>query len=106
MLDIKTEKNENGITLKLCGSINSAVADLFSQQMNEALSAEPVLLTLDFENVDIISSAGIRTLFMAGKIQKANNRRFIGININSNVEYLLNMVKVGVIMEINPTDKA
>ena len=104
MLEIKTEKSENKVTLKLCGSVNSIAAENFSQAMNEALKDNPMVLALDFENVDIVSSAGIRVLFMAGKIQKANNRSFIGVNINQNIEYLFNMVKVGAIMQINPPE--
>ena len=48
-------------------------------------------VTLDFANVDYVSSAGLRVLLSIHKKQAERKAKFVLINVNSDVEAILEM---------------
>ena len=59
-------KNENVLTLKLEGRIDTTTAPILESHINE-LSAETTSLIIDLEQINYISSAGLRVLLSAQK---------------------------------------
>ena len=59
-------KNENVLTLKLEGRIDTTTAPILESHINE-LPAETTSLIIDLEQINYISSAGLRVLLTAQK---------------------------------------
>ncbi len=59
-------KNENVLTLKLEGRIDTTTAPILESHINE-LPAETTSLIIDLEQINYISSAGLRVLLSAQK---------------------------------------
>lgn len=54
------------MTIKLCGRLDTAASPELEREMGDLMNAEK--LVLDFENVDYVSSAGLRLLIKAHKM--------------------------------------
>ena len=69
-METKTETNGNTITLKSTGEIDITTNPAFEKVVRAALAEKPEKLIFDFTELNLISSAGIRTLIQAGKEAK------------------------------------
>ncbi len=100
MFNIKIQENNNEITVFIDGMIDSTTADEFASYMEQVLMQKPASIVLDFENVDYISSAGFRILFMVAKEMKKNQGRLSARNVGTEIKNLFNMVHMDHVMEI------
>lgn len=79
MIRLETTKNENKVTVAIHGVIDTET----SGTLNEALLAldySDLDLTLDFENTEYITSAGLRVLLVARKKLSDETMRIIHVN--------------------------
>ena len=65
-MTIKQKKNGTALEIALFGRLDTATAPELEAALQEALPGTETL-TLDFENLDYISSAGLRVLLSAQK---------------------------------------
>ena len=79
---IKTDKST--VTLALNGRLDTASAPLLEQKIKQ-WGPEVTHLTLDFAELEYISSMGLRVLLQAKKTFKAENRQLIITNMNDAV---------------------
>jgi anti-sigma B factor antagonist len=71
-----TERQHNGITiLGLKGRLDSNTSDTFERQLLGLVEGGATRLILDFQELDYISSAGLRVLLKAAKELKRSNGR-------------------------------
>ncbi len=70
---MKTEqiKNENELTLAVSGRLDTTTAPELEKVIKESLNGITSLI-FDFENLEYISSAGLRVLLSAQKIMNGN----------------------------------
>ena len=66
MLDIEKELSDKELVVKLEGRLDTATAPGFEEALEEEFDKAEGL-TIDMENVDYISSAGLRVLLAAHK---------------------------------------
>ncbi len=64
-MEIKKELNEGTIILKIIGRLDTNTAPLLDEEMK--VLTEGAKLTIDFSELDYISSAGLRLLLVAKK---------------------------------------
>lgn len=60
-MKITNRKNDLGVVLQVEGRIDTYTAETFEQALLELLEKESVV-TVDFEDVEYVSSAGLRAL--------------------------------------------
>ena len=71
MLNLEKRLDASALTLLLAGRLDTTTAPQLERELNESL-AGVTALTLDFEKLEYISSAGLRVLLAA---QKTMNRQ-------------------------------
>ena len=86
---MKVENEELFVTLE--GRLDNMTTTGFDKELSEALSGVKGL-TLDFENLDYISSTGLRTLLSAQQYMEDNGYRSVKlINVNDTVRQTLKL---------------
>lgn len=77
---------ENGkAEVKISGRIDTVSSPLLEQELNEILSQTDEIV-LDFEDVEYISSAGLRILLVLTKLLKAKDGKLKLINVQKVVK--------------------
>ncbi|MBO7400325.1 MAG: STAS domain-containing protein [Clostridia bacterium] len=82
-MTINKQKNENGLLISLEGRLDTTTSPAFEQELKESLEGVE-LLTLDFEKLDYISSAGLRVLLSAQKTMNKQGEMKIK-NVNETI---------------------
>ena len=67
MLNMEKQREASALTLRLAGRLDTDTAPQLERTLEDAL-ADVTVLTLDFEKLEYISSAGLRVLLSAQKI--------------------------------------
>ena len=88
------------IAVLIHGMIDSTTSEQFATSMERVLLEKPHSITLDFADVDYISSAGFRVLFMIAKEMKKNNGALCAVNVSEEIKNLLTMVHMERVMDI------
>ena len=79
MLNIEATKNTNEVIFSLRGRLDTVTAPDLERELQQVLPGLKAL-TLDFENLDYISSAGLRVLLSAQKqMNKQGQMRLIHV---------------------------
>ena len=69
------------LTVSVTGKIDSANADAVENEINELRKNEHVALVIDFENLEYISSAGLRVILKAQKsMNTKGSMKLTGVN--------------------------
>ena len=89
-MKITNRKNDLGVVLQVEGRIDTYTAETFEQALLELLEKESVV-TVDFEDVEYVSSAGLRALLNGQKKGNSQGKEMICVNINETVEEVLEM---------------
>lgn len=85
-----TRNNENGkITLKVDGWLDNKTAPELGNIIDEIKEATE--LVLDFDNLEYMSSAGVRQVVSAHRTSSTLNASFSVINVNSDVMSIFQM---------------
>lgn len=101
MMTIEKLENENGVTLALEGWLDT----LSAAELGNALDTieEAGSITLDFDRVEYIASAGLRQIVAGSKKAKGMNADFSVINVSKEV---MNIVRLtGLEKKINIVGK-
>lgn len=88
MLEITKRKDGNTVILKGIGRIDTNTSENYEKALFEVLE-EADDICLDFEEIEFISSAGLRVLLMAQKRVNSDGKEMILRNINETVEDVL-----------------
>ena len=75
-MEIKKEKKDNKMTAYVSGKIDTSTSEKFLSTIENDLDSID-FLTLDFSNLDYISSSGLRVLLMLYKKMIAKNGKMI-----------------------------
>ncbi|MBQ6496927.1 MAG: STAS domain-containing protein [Firmicutes bacterium] len=79
-MDIKKEQQENKLTVKVSGRLDTTTAPELESSLQESLDGVQDL-TLDFSDLEYISSAGLRVLLSTQKkMNTQGNMRLTGVN--------------------------
>ena len=84
-MKIDVKKKENEIVISAQGRIDTYTAEDFEKSLLEAIEQEDCV-RLDFEEVEFISSAGLRALLSGQKKVDEDEKEMIVCNINEVVE--------------------
>lgn len=79
------QKSLNTWVVSLEGSLNSDTAPRFGERIRPLLDTPRSTLILDMEGLSYISSAGLREIFIAQKVQKAAQKKLIFTNLQPQI---------------------
>lgn len=78
-MNISKNKNNNMLSLRLDGRLDTSTAPLLENELNDSLDGVTELV-LDLEKLEYISSAGLRVILSAQKIMnKQGEMRLTGV---------------------------
>lgn len=90
-LKIQQEENENRIILRIQGRLDAATAPILDRKINGLIDEHHYHLLLDFEDVDYLSSAGMRVLLATTQKLKAKNGVVVLFSVSEDVGEIIKM---------------
>ena len=88
-MEIKTKKDNNSLTITLEGRLDTNTAPELEKNLEELNSINN--LTLDFEKLNYISSAGLRLILIFQKTMKNNNGTMIIKNVKEKIKEIFDI---------------
>ena len=98
-MQIESNKTEEGLYLKLSGRLETSTAPKLQAVVNRE-AAKVNELQMDMENIEYISSAGLRVLLAAFKKMKAKDGHMIVSNVNDDVMEVFEITGFNEILDI------
>ena len=92
-LDTQLVEKPKGTVLKLVGQLDTDTAPLMSSLIAQLRSAPPRVLILELQDLNYISSAGLRCVFQLKKLMKDENGRFVISQPSPQVRKVFDIVK-------------
>ncbi len=83
-IEWEDDTRENCI-VKVKGTIDTMTADELEVYMDKAMKENPKVLSLDFKDVDYMTSAGLRILLSGQKKAKSNGQKMKLCHVNSSI---------------------
>lgn len=90
-MEVKREELENGLILHMAGRLDAATAPEFEADMQGVLNAPDTNLALDFQELDYISSAGLRVILKIAKKYKVVEYDFCVCQVQDHVMEVFEM---------------
>lgn len=72
-MDIQTRKEQKSLVITIAGRMDAVTAPEFDILLKQQIDAGEIFFVVDFNNLDYISSAGLRSLLAAAKLLKGKN---------------------------------
>ena len=98
-MQIESNNTEDGLYLKLSGRLETSTAPKL-QEVVDAEIENVKELQMDMENIEYVSSAGLRVLLAASKKMKANDGHMIVSNVNDDVMDVFEITGFNEILDI------
>lgn len=93
-LQVTVEKRKEGYyVVSLAGKIDTLTYLSFEEKVDPLLVPGTEVLMLDFQNLNYISSMGLRSIFKARKLLKAHNGRLLAMNIQPHIAKVFDVVR-------------
>jgi anti-anti-sigma factor len=92
-LDTQLIEEPKGTVLKLIGQLDTNTAPLMSTLIARLQHAPPKVLILELQDLNYISSAGLRCVFQLQKLMKNENGRFVISQPSPQVRKVFDIVK-------------
>lgn len=90
-MDLQTKIEKNAIVLTISGRLDAITAPQYEKKIRELIDDGNSSFVVDFEQLDYISSAGLRALLLMAKLLKEIDGRMCFANIGGNVRSVFDM---------------
>lgn len=88
-----TDEPKNGKRISLAGSLDTDTAPQLEARVDESIDSSVTALILDMKDLEFLSSAGLRIIFMARKKMVSRNGRFMLLNLQPQVKRVFEIIK-------------
>jgi stage II sporulation protein AA (anti-sigma F factor antagonist) len=102
-MEIITSKETNFTVVTIKGRMDAVTVPQYEQTVNELISAGESVFVVDFNDLDYISSAGLRGLLVTAKQLKANGGQIRFANVGGTVKEVFAISGFGSIFKIDDT---
>ncbi len=102
-MDVTFNQEGNRITGVLAGKLNSNTAPSLEEQLKQYTSPPNAHLVLDFENMDYISSAGLRVVLTVTRAFKPTDWTFATCSLQEHVQEVFEMSGFDNFIDIYPS---
>jgi anti-anti-sigma factor len=99
-MNIEITQTEAQVMVALKGRLDTVTSSEFEKSLNPYFSAQGVELTLDCNEMEYISSAGLRVVLMTHKNITSNGGRFVIRNLAKEVRSVFDMTGFSRILTI------
>ena len=99
-MEIKLKQENEATVADLIGRIDTNTSADFQKQLEEYYTKEGFSLILDFENLDFVSSAGLRVLLLIQKKANALKGKMVIKNVKPEIQEVFEMTGFSGILTI------
>jgi len=93
-LDIEILKSESGkCKIELRGRLDTHTADHLDQKLGSVDASQYTVQVIDLQDLEYISSAGLRSLFRARRAATAKGGQFLIVHVQPQVQKVFDIVK-------------
>ncbi|MGZ5011525.1 MAG: STAS domain-containing protein [Methylobacter sp.] len=90
-MDLQTRTEGNAIVVTLSGRLDAVTAPEFEKSIRELIDSGNSRIVVDFDQLDYISSAGLRGLLLMAKLLNAKGGQSCLVNVKGNVRSVFDM---------------
>lgn len=90
-MDLQTRTENNAIVITISGRLDTVTAPEYEKKILELIEGGNNCFVVDFEQLDFISSAGLRVLLLMAKLLKEKNGQVRLANVKGNVYSVFEM---------------
>jgi len=90
-MDLKTKNEANAIIVSVGGRLDTVTAPEYEKQIHELIDCGNISFVVDFEQLEYISSAGLRALLVMAKLLNAKGGQLCFANVSGNVRSVFDM---------------
>lgn len=90
-MDLQTRIENNAIVVTINGRLDAVTAPEYGKRIRELVDGGNTNFVVDFEQLDYISSAGLRALLLMAKLLKEKDGRMCFANVKGNVRSVFDM---------------
>ena len=90
-MDIQTRRENNAVVVALSGRLDAVTAPDYERKIREMIDGGNTYFVVDFEQLDYISSAGLRALLLMAKLLKEKDGQVCFANVKGNVRSVFDM---------------
>ena len=90
-MDLQTKNEKNAIVVTISGRLDAVTAPEYEKRIRELIDGGNCVFVVDFEQLDYISSAGLRALLLMAKLLKEKDGRVCLANVKGNVRSVFDM---------------
>lgn len=90
-MDLQTRSENNAVVVTISGRLDAVTAPDYEKSIRELIDGGNICIVVDFEQLDYISSAGLRGLLLMAKLLNAKGGRACLANVKGNVRSVFDM---------------
>lgn len=90
-MDLQTRSENNAVVVTISGRLDAVTAPDYEKSIRELIDVGNICIVVDFEQLDYISSAGLRGLLLMAKLLNAKGGRACLANVKGNVRSVFDM---------------
>ena len=90
-MDLQTRIENNAIVVSISGRLDAVTAPEYEKIIRETIDSGHIYFVVDFEQLDYISSAGLRALLLMAKLLKEKSGKVCFANVQGNVRSVFDM---------------
>lgn len=90
-MDLQTKIENNAIVVTIGGRLDAVTAPEYEKSIRTLIESGNSHFVVDFDQLDYISSAGLRALLLMGKLLKEKDGQVCFANVKGNVRSVFDM---------------
>lgn len=90
-MDFQAQKDANVTVISISGRLDAVTVSEYEKKVRELIDGGEILFVVNFEQLDYISSAGLRGLLVMAKLLKAKGGQVRFANVNGGVREVFNI---------------
>ena len=94
------QKAKNAYIIELDGALTTHNYGIFEKEIDSLLSSSPQTVVLNMENLDYLSSAGVRVILKARGALKKNNGKLVYMNLQPQIKKVFDIINALPSMQI------
>lgn len=94
------QKTADVFIIRLQGSLNSSTYPLFEDPLNEVLKKKPRIIVLDMEQLEYLSSAGIRIILKSRDALKKNDGKIVFMHLQPQIRKVFDIINALPTMQV------
>ena len=90
-MDFQTKTENNAVVIAISGRLDAVTSPEYEKRIRELIDSRNSKFVVDFEQLDYISSAGLRALLLMAKLLKEKDGGVCFANVRGNVRSVFDM---------------